>query len=80
MWADFAVVLNTERCVGFSESLGLRSRLLRKIKALKAEQSSSGTPDEFLCPVTRELMKDPVIAAGQTTGSENKQFMFPFCF
>ncbi|KAM9343099.1 WD repeat, SAM and U-box domain-containing protein 1 isoform 2-T2 [Pholidichthys leucotaenia] len=45
------------------ESVGLRGRLLRKIEALKAEQSSSDAPDEFLCPITRELMKDPVIAA-----------------
>ncbi|XP_037645818.1 WD repeat, SAM and U-box domain-containing protein 1-like isoform X2 [Sebastes umbrosus] len=45
------------------ESLGLRGRLLRKIEALKAEQSGSDAPDEFLCPITRELMKDPVIAA-----------------
>ncbi|KAG7227522.1 hypothetical protein INR49_005337, partial [Caranx melampygus] len=44
-------------------SLGLRGRLLRKIEALKAEQSGSEAPDEFLCPITRELMKDPVIAA-----------------
>ncbi|XP_058472348.1 WD repeat, SAM and U-box domain-containing protein 1-like [Solea solea] len=45
------------------ESVGLRGRLLRKIQALKAEQSDSEAPDEFLCPITRELMKDPVIAA-----------------
>ncbi|XP_037542346.1 WD repeat, SAM and U-box domain-containing protein 1-like [Nematolebias whitei] len=45
------------------ESLGLRGRLLRKIEALKAEQSGSEALDEFLCPITRELMKDPVIAA-----------------
>ncbi|XP_071329690.1 WD repeat, SAM and U-box domain-containing protein 1-like isoform X2 [Trachinotus anak] len=45
------------------ESVGLRGRLLRKIEALKAEQSGSEAPDEFLCPITRELMKDPVIAA-----------------
>ncbi|XP_039674924.1 WD repeat, SAM and U-box domain-containing protein 1-like isoform X1 [Perca fluviatilis] len=45
------------------ESVGLRGRLLRKIEALKAEQSGSDAPDEFLCPITRELMKDPVIAA-----------------
>ena len=25
---------------------------------------SSGIPDEFICPITRELMKDPVIASG----------------
>lgn len=24
----------------------------------------AAVPDEFLCPITRELMKDPVIAAG----------------
>uniref|UniRef100_A0A3Q2R1U3 WD repeat, SAM and U-box domain-containing protein 1 n=1 Tax=Fundulus heteroclitus TaxID=8078 RepID=A0A3Q2R1U3_FUNHE len=45
------------------ESVGLRGRLLRKIEALKAEQSGSEAPDEFLCPISRELMKDPVIAA-----------------
>ncbi|XP_034550343.1 WD repeat, SAM and U-box domain-containing protein 1-like [Notolabrus celidotus] len=45
------------------ESVGLRGRVLRKIEALKAEQSGSDAPDEFLCPITRELMKDPVIAA-----------------
>lgn len=55
---------STEQCVGFSESVGLRGRLLRKVEALKAEQSGSEAPDEFLCPITRELMKDPVIAAG----------------
>ncbi|XP_027879728.1 WD repeat, SAM and U-box domain-containing protein 1-like isoform X1 [Xiphophorus couchianus] len=45
------------------ESVGLRGRLLRKIEALKAEQSGSEAPNEFLCPITTELMKDPVIAA-----------------
>ncbi|XP_075335864.1 WD repeat, SAM and U-box domain-containing protein 1 [Odontesthes bonariensis] len=45
------------------DSVGLRGRLLRKIESLKAAQSGSEAPDEFLCPVTRELMKDPVIAA-----------------
>lgn len=55
---------NTEQRVGSSESVGLRARLLRKIEALKAEQSGSEAPDEFLCPITRELMKEPVIAAG----------------
>ena len=24
-----------------------------------------GVPDEFLCPITREVMKDPVIAEGR---------------
>ena len=24
-----------------------------------------GVPDEYLCPITREIMKDPVIAAGK---------------
>lgn len=62
---------NTEQCAGFSDSVGLRGRLLRKIEALKAEESGSETPDEFLCPITRELMKEPVIAAGQTTNAQN---------
>ncbi|XP_021572003.1 WD repeat, SAM and U-box domain-containing protein 1 isoform X2 [Carlito syrichta] len=47
------------------ESLGLRSKLLRKIEELrtKVKSLSSGIPDEFVCPITRELMKDPVIAS-----------------
>ncbi|CAB1420765.1 unnamed protein product [Pleuronectes platessa] len=46
---------------GQRQSVGLR--LLRKIEALKAEQSGSDAPDEFLCPITRELTRDLVISA-----------------
>ncbi|XP_053140910.1 WD repeat, SAM and U-box domain-containing protein 1 [Hemicordylus capensis] len=47
------------------ESLGLRSKVLRNIEKLTTEMKSGcvGIPDEFLCPITRELMKEPVIAA-----------------
>ncbi|KAJ6660808.1 hypothetical protein lerEdw1_017434 [Lerista edwardsae] len=47
------------------ESLGLRSKVLRNIEELRMEMKSAcvGIPDEFLCPITRELMKEPVIAA-----------------
>ncbi|KAL9848369.1 WD repeat, SAM and U-box domain-containing protein 1 isoform 2-T2 [Geothlypis trichas] len=44
------------------ESLGLRSKVLQKIEELRKTTSSASVPDEFLCPITRELMKDPVIA------------------
>ncbi|XP_059208038.1 WD repeat, SAM and U-box domain-containing protein 1 [Centropristis striata] len=45
------------------ESVGLRNKLVRKVEQLKSESVCSGVPDEFLCPITRELMKEPVIAA-----------------
>ncbi|XP_049335023.1 WD repeat, SAM and U-box domain-containing protein 1 isoform X1 [Astyanax mexicanus] len=45
------------------ESLGLRSKVLRKIEELRTAPVSNGIPDEFLCPITHEIMKDPVIAA-----------------
>ncbi|XP_051760723.1 WD repeat, SAM and U-box domain-containing protein 1-like [Ctenopharyngodon idella] len=45
------------------ESVGLRGRVIRKIKDLRSSLLDSDSPDEFLCPITRELMKDPVIAA-----------------
>ncbi|XP_017403057.1 WD repeat, SAM and U-box domain-containing protein 1 isoform X3 [Cebus imitator] len=47
------------------ESLGLRSKVLRKIEELRTRVKflSSEIPDEFICPITRELMKDPVIAS-----------------
>ncbi|OXB52615.1 hypothetical protein ASZ78_014546 [Callipepla squamata] len=46
-----------------AESLGLRSKILQKIEELRVKTVSVSVPDEFLCPITRELMKDPVIAA-----------------
>ncbi|XP_062862561.1 WD repeat, SAM and U-box domain-containing protein 1-like [Trichomycterus rosablanca] len=45
------------------ESLGLRSKIIRKIEELKSALTGSDIPDEFLCPITRELMRDPVMAA-----------------
>ncbi|NXS37153.1 WSDU1 protein, partial [Pomatostomus ruficeps] len=46
------------------ESLGRRSKILQKIEELRMTMTSASVPvpDEFLCPITRELMKDPVIA------------------
>uniref|UniRef100_A0A4W5RSB9 WD repeat, SAM and U-box domain-containing protein 1 n=1 Tax=Hucho hucho TaxID=62062 RepID=A0A4W5RSB9_9TELE len=56
------------------ESVGLRSKVLRKLGELKAGCVCTGVPDEFLCPITRELMKDPVIAAGGTRPHGNLSF------
>ncbi|XP_016120173.1 WD repeat, SAM and U-box domain-containing protein 1-like [Sinocyclocheilus grahami] len=36
---------------------------MKKIEELKMAPVSNCTPDEYLCPITREIMKDPVIAA-----------------
>ncbi|CAJ1049509.1 WD repeat%2C SAM and U-box domain-containing protein 1 isoform X2 [Xyrichtys novacula] len=45
------------------DSVGLRNKVLRKVEELKSDSVCSGIPDEFLCPITRELMREPVIAA-----------------
>lgn len=45
------------------DSIGLRNKVMRKIEELKMSLVCTGVPDEFLCPITREVMKDPVIAA-----------------
>ncbi|XP_057709435.1 WD repeat, SAM and U-box domain-containing protein 1-like isoform X2 [Corythoichthys intestinalis] len=45
------------------ESVEVYGVLLRRIQALKVEQSTSDCPDEFMCPISRELMKEPVIAS-----------------
>ncbi|XP_030637031.1 WD repeat, SAM and U-box domain-containing protein 1 [Chanos chanos] len=45
------------------ESVGLRSKVLRKIEELKSASVSTGVPEEYLCPITQDIMKDPVIAA-----------------
>jgi hypothetical protein len=44
--------------------------VLRKIEELRNKMNSlsSGIPDEFICPITRELMTDPVIASGMFDG------------
>lgn len=57
----------TPVCVYGSESLGQRSNILRKIEELKAAPVSDGVPDEFLCPITHEVMKEPVMAAGRSS-------------
>ncbi|KAM8933526.1 WD repeat, SAM and U-box domain-containing protein 1 [Pelodytes ibericus] len=47
------------------ESLGLRNKILRQIEAMKKQLKAahSDVPDEYLCPITWEVMKDPVIAS-----------------
>lgn len=64
-------VFSTSHTINFSESLGLRSKVLQKIEELRMTMISVSVtiPDEFLCPITRELMKDPVIAAGMSLDS-----------
>ena len=53
------------------EAMGHRNKILRARKAIRPRSLASrsdtsmldvGVPDEFLCPITREVMKDPVIA------------------
>ena len=45
--------------------LGHRNKILREIKRIKTEELDGTIPDEFLCPITREIMSDPVLAAGK---------------
>ncbi|XP_072274299.1 WD repeat, SAM and U-box domain-containing protein 1 isoform X2 [Pyxicephalus adspersus] len=47
------------------ESLGLRNKIMRKIEELRSKMkaTSSNIPEEYLCPITWEIMKDPVIAS-----------------
>lgn len=42
---------------------GHRNKILRTIKDIKKQELEEDIPDEFLCPITREVMSDPVIAA-----------------
>ena len=44
--------------------MGHRNKILRNVKDVKRKEIEDSIPDEFLCPITRELMSDPVIAAG----------------
>lgn len=57
-----------QRSLGI-DALGHRNKIMRsKLRLLehpilqKKELLDSGVPDEYLCPITREVMKDPVIA------------------
>lgn len=61
--------LQDENCSSWTllscaESVGLRSKLWRRVEELRSDSFSAGVPCEFLCPITRELMREPVIAAG----------------
>eukprot|EP00112_Aurelia_sp_Birch-Aquarium-sp1_P006514 Seg1718.3 transcript_id=Seg1718.3/GoldUCD/mRNA.D3Y31 product="WD repeat SAM and U-box domain-containing protein 1" protein_id=Seg1718.3/GoldUCD/D3Y31 len=43
--------------------LGHRNKILREVKRIRTEEHDGAVPDEFLCPITREIMSDPVIAS-----------------
>ncbi|XP_033105844.1 WD repeat, SAM and U-box domain-containing protein 1-like [Anneissia japonica] len=49
--------------------LGHKSKILRGLKAIQEQtffigkDQGGSIPDEYLCPITREVMKDPVICA-----------------
>ncbi|XP_071495937.1 WD repeat, SAM and U-box domain-containing protein 1-like [Diadema antillarum] len=54
------------------KALGHRQKILRGVQAVREKGFFSGSqgpvpddqvPDEYLCPISREIMKDPVIAA-----------------
>jgi hypothetical protein len=38
----------------------------RCVKDISFAISDDGVHDEYLCPITREVMRDPVMAAGNT--------------
>ncbi|XP_064612039.1 WD repeat, SAM and U-box domain-containing protein 1-like [Liolophura sinensis] len=50
-------------------ALGHRNKILRAVKQIHScpvrqrKDSDLSAPDEYLCPITREIMRDPVIAA-----------------
>ena len=49
----------------FLAPLGHRNKILREVKRIRTEEHDGAVPDEFLCPITREIMTDPVIASGE---------------
>ena len=51
--------------IQLSGPVGHRNKILRTINEIKKKELEEDIPDEFLCPITREVMSDPVIAAGQ---------------
>lgn len=66
---DMCILYNVMSChvmslILFLGPVGHRNKILRNVKDLKRKEIEDSIPDEFLCPITRELMTDPVIAAG----------------
>jgi U-box domain len=56
------------------DALGHRNKILRGIQALKnpfwqhvlsTDDDTVGIPEELFCPITHELMQDPVVAKGE---------------
>ncbi|KAK3746970.1 hypothetical protein QZH41_002523 [Actinostola sp. cb2023] len=43
--------------------VGHRNKILRSVKDVKKEEIDGNIPDEYLCPISREVMIDPVIAS-----------------
>ena len=51
------------------ESYEHRDRILEELENLQRRGKNENIPSEFLCPITKEMMKDPVIAAGGLSSS-----------
>lgn len=48
----------------FTEDETFKEEISRRIEELRKEPDGVETPHDFLCPITHQLMRDPVIAAG----------------
>lgn len=57
----------------FLDALGHRNKILRLVNKSGVQDPQTARltnphapPDEFLCPITQELIRDPVLCAGQS--------------
>jgi len=49
---------------------------MRELNEMKRVENEGSIPDEFLCPITRELMSDPVLVAGNKLILSNQNKIF----
>lgn len=81
------MTLNVHQIINFisglffpTATLGHRNKILRGVQALRnplwqhfANEDDISMPDELFCPITHELMKDPVVASGKFSMKNSNQ-------
>lgn len=52
------------KCSNYLDDEAQRAELAARLEDLRKEVNGVEPPHEFLCPITHQLMRDPVIATG----------------
>ena len=62
------------------KELKLKKKQQKKKRSLSSQLDAIDVPDEFRCPISRELMRDPVVLATGQVWIQSQILLFPWVF